>query len=537
MDVNTCLATTEAYRDLALYSHLIPALATFILGLFAYIRAEHRAMALYFLAFSTAFTAWLIADLVVWTANDYNVVAAFWEPLDYIEILFFLLLFGFIATDLFARAASWLRPILILCALVPFYITFTGRAVLEMYQPTCEMVGNDFLAHYKVWLETAILAATLILGIYRAGRRGIPLNERIRVGLITTAVVLFMGIFSWSEFIATTTDVFEINLYALFTLPIFVALLTIAITSYGTFKLGDAAVKALFYVFLVLAATQFFFAGDVTEFMLAAMSFAVVFTLGIMLFFTSEREIKLRHVVEKQATELEAANKQQESLLHFISHEVKGYLTKSEAGFAGIVEGDFGAVPETLKNMAGSALADTRKGVATVMEILSASNMQKGTVQYKKEDFDLTAAVKEELSILEKSAKERGVSLVASIPDESFRIMGDTHKIADHLIRNLIDNAIKYSPKGSVRVTLSRTDGHVRFSVKDTGVGLSEDDKKTLFTEGGKGKDSLKVNVDSTGYGLYIAKQVVEAHGGKIWAESEGRGRGSLFVVELPVKE
>ena len=72
----------------------------------------------------------------------------------------------------------------------------------------------------------------------------------------------------------------------------------------------------------------------------------------------------------KQA--LEIANGQQENLLHFISHEIKGYLTKSEAGFAAIAEGDFGQVSAPLHEMADAALKDVRKGVATVMDILDA---------------------------------------------------------------------------------------------------------------------------------------------------------------------
>ena len=74
----------------------------------------------------------------------------------------------------------------------------------------------------------------------------------------------------------------------------------------------------------------------------------------------------------------------------------------------------------------------------------------------------------------------------------------------------------------------------IRFEVKDSGVGITPEDMKNLFTEGGHGKDSIKINVHSTGYGLFIAKEVVEAEGGKIWAESEGAGKGSRFVVELP---
>ena len=70
--------------------------------------------------------------------------------------------------------------------------------------------------------------------------------------------------------------------------------------------------------------------------------------------------------------------------------------------------------------------------------------------------------------------------------------------------------------------------------MKDTGIGINEEDKERLFTEGGHGKDSQKVNAHSTGYGLFIAKSIVLAHGGTIRAESDGEGKGSTFIVEFP---
>ena len=111
---------------------------------------------------------------------------------------------------------------------------------------------------------------------------------------------------------------------------------------------------------------------------------------------------------------------------------------------------------------------------------------------------------------------------------------GDEEKIREHVIRNLIDNAIRYTPTGSIHVKLSDGDGKIHFSVKDSGVGITPEDMSNLFTEGGHGKDSIKVNVHSTGYGLFIARQVVEASGGNISAQSEGAGKGSRFIVELP---
>ena len=110
------------------------------------------------------------------------------------------------------------------------------------------------------------------------------------------------------------------------------------------------------------------------------------------------------------------------------------------------------------------------------------------------------------------------------------------------MLKNIIEKGVKYTPPGTIRVELTDGDpstplrtGKINFSVQDSGVGITPEDKQNLFTEGGHGKDSVKINVHSTGYGLFIAKQVVEAHGGKIWAESEGQGKGSKFIVEFPI--
>lgn len=534
MDFNTCLATTEAYRDLALYSHVIPALATLILGVFAYLRAPDRLKAGYFLCFSIVFAAWLVGDLIVWTSDPYNIVAAFWAPLDFTEITFFLLIFAFLVIELSRRTLSLALTISILLAVsVPLFFTTLGQSVHELYLPECEMLNNRFLENYKVILEALLFLTSAFLGI-RYFLIAQEHSERLRVVVITVAVTLFMGVFGGTEYIANTTYVYETHLYALFTLPLFVLLLTIAITSLGTFKLGDAAVKALFYVFLVLAGTQFFFAGDLLEFLLASMSFVVILVLGFMLFRAVEKEIEARHIIEEQEKELEAINRDQESLLHFMSHEIKGYLTKSEAGFAAIVEGDYGHIPEKLKAMSWSALTEVRKGVSTVMEILDASNFKKGTVMYKKEHFDFRDAVIEALNELRPVAEEKGLAIDATAEKGAYPFVGDKDKLQEHAIRNLIDNAIQYTPHGTITVELRRVKEFYRFSVKDQGVGINEEDMHRLFTEGGHGKESIKVNVHSTGYGLYIAKRIVTAHGGRIWAESGGEGRGATFIVELP---
>ena len=244
----------------------------------------------------------------------------------------------------------------------------------------------------------------------------------------------------------------------------------------------------------------------------------------------------VRTLILKQIEHFEklaGANKKQEELLHFVSHEVKGHLAKNKAAFASIVEGDYGAVPPKLQTVANRALADTQQGVETVMDILDTSDLKTGRMHFENKPFDLKASLLGSVEDFQAAAKAKGLALQCRAPEGSVTIQGDEQKFRQHVIRNLLDNAIRYTPRGWVRATLEKTPAGVRLSVKDSGVGIAPADTEGLFVEGGKGAHSTSINPESTGYGLFVAKTVVEAHGGTIRAESAGTGKGAEFIVEL----
>lgn len=251
----------------------------------------------------------------------------------------------------------------------------------------------------------------------------------------------------------------------------------------------------------------------------------------------AQPEILHTHILEhmERLRQLEQITEKQESLLHSISHEVKSHLTKSQAAFASIVEGDFGEVPTPLKSIASTALSDTKQGVDTVMDILDASNFKKGTLEIKQERFDFKTALLKIVEEFKPIAAEKKLDLEVIVADGSYEVIGDDQKMRRHVLRNLIDNAIRYTPKGSVRVELTHNDEMIECAVHDNGVGITPEDMEHLFTEGGKGANSTKVNAQSTGYGLFVAKTIIDAHHGNIWAESEGAGNGAHFYVQLPL--
>jgi signal transduction histidine kinase len=229
--------------------------------------------------------------------------------------------------------------------------------------------------------------------------------------------------------------------------------------------------------------------------------------------------------------ELKLANERQVTLIHFITHQIKGFVAKSRNIFSMALEGDFGPVGDDLRPMLQAGLDSDTQGVNTIQEILNASNIKSGKVTYTMAPFDLKQLIDEITESLKPNAEKKGIALNTST--DSVTYTGDRAQLTN-AFKNLIDNSIKYTQKGEVQVRLKQGDGKVLFTIEDTGVGITPEDMQNLFTEGGHGKESTKVNVESTGFGLYIVKNIIEAHKGKVWAESEGAGKGSRFFVELP---
>src|SRR3989338_5954599 len=244
--------------------------------------------------------------------------------------------------------------------------------------------------------------------------------------------------------------------------------------------------------------------------------------------------------------EVDALNKQRESLMHLITHKVKGSFTHSKYIFAGMLDGTFGETNEEMKKIAEDGLEANDGGIKTIDLVLNAANLQKGTVKYDMKIFDFRDMVENLLKEKHAEVKKKNLAMEGNLKEGVYNVLGDIFWIKE-AVSNLIENSIKYTKEGKIIVDLRRAkparnasgiadaggENKIILSIKDTGIGITDEDKKNLFTEGGRGKESVKVNVDSTGYGLYSVKLVVEAHKGKVWAESGGQGKGSTFYVEL----
>jgi len=526
----------NVFAPLIYYSHLGPLIASTLIGIAVIFNNPRALINRALFVITTTFAVWVYADLVLWASEKAEYVMFFWAILVPIELLIYVASWYLIYVFANRGEEPPLRQkaIAALTFVPVFLFTHTSYNLLGYDLTNCDRAAVEGPLWQYVYLVELIFIAWIAQITYVAHKKIRETGERKQLLAVGIGVIAFLAIFTAGNITLILELDWSYEQYKLFGMPVLAAFITYSAIRFKTFDLKVITSQALVIAVSVLVFSLLFIRTIENVRVITILTFVLVCILGYILVRNVRREIEQRILIQKQEKELEVVNQQQENLLHFISHEVKGYLTESEAGFASIAEGDYASTPPKLKEMAGGALATVRRGVRTVMEILDASNLKKGTMSYKKVSFDFKKAIVDVANHLKKSADEKNLKIDVSIGEGVYTMQGDEEKLRQHVIRNLIDNAIKYTPAGAVEVRL--TDGEkLHFSVKDNGVGITPEDMKNLFTEGGHGKDSIKVNVHSTGYGLFIAKEIVAAHGGKIWAESDGAGMGSKFIVELPM--
>lgn len=525
----------NVFSPLIYYSHVFPMVACAILAFLIWRQHHGQLLNSLFIFLALAFITWSAFDLILWADANPDLIMFFWSAQIYLDLLIYLsaaYLFyvfvrgGDVPQSWKSFAAALLAPVIVLA---PSALNLTGFDYTN-----CDREALEGVLWYYVYIVELLIVVGMIIFGTRSIIKADSNDNRIQIFSLGAGLTLFLLAFSWGNIIGSLSEDWALAQYGLFGMPIFLGAITYLIVQFQAFEVRVIATTALVVSLWILLFSVLLLETIESARPVIGMTLLFFALMGGLLVRSVRREIEQRELIEKQERELKVINKQQENLLAFISHEVKGYLAKSQAAFAGIMQGDYGAVSPQLHTMADTGLVDMRKGVDMVADILDASNLRRGTVSYDKKSFDLKNSVEEIIHDLKPIAEKKGITLAFSAASGDYHLLGDEAKIRRHVVRNLVDNSIHYTQSGSINVSISRNHEAIHFSVKDTGVGITKEDMKNLFTEGGHGKESVKVNADSTGYGLFIAKQVTEAHAGKIWAQSKGKGQGSEFIVELP---
>ena len=233
----------------------------------------------------------------------------------------------------------------------------------------------------------------------------------------------------------------------------------------------------------------------------------------------------------KMAEQLEQVETMRRRLIGDVAHELRTPLTAIKGSAEALMDGVLPASAETYSQIHAEAERLSR----LVDDLQELSRVESSATQLNIRAADSTALVQTVSKRLRHQFDEKQVTLTLSLPHDPILVLADEDRIIQ-VLTNLIGNALQYTPSnGAVTVSVERDKNEARISVRDTGFGIPAEHLKHIFDRFYRVDKSRSRIHGGSGIGLTIARHLVEAHGGKIWAESAGENKGSVFAFTLPL--
>ncbi|MFP4473192.1 MAG: sensor histidine kinase [Candidatus Omnitrophota bacterium] len=233
---------------------------------------------------------------------------------------------------------------------------------------------------------------------------------------------------------------------------------------------------------------------------------------------------------------LKQISKAKSDFISAVSHELRTPLT-SIKGYASIlISGKVGDIPDKVRDRLQKINKHSDSLVQLINNLLDISRIESGGTEMRTRPQPISPVVEEVADLLAPQLKEKEITLVREISRDLPPAHFDTSQIERVLI-NLISNAVKFTPQGgTIKFSAQPKGSYAELAVADNGIGIKPDDVARLFNEFYRVENQINQNVKGTGLGLSLAKKIVEAHGGRMWVESE-YGSGATFFFTVPIEE
>jgi two-component system sensor histidine kinase/response regulator len=272
----------------------------------------------------------------------------------------------------------------------------------------------------------------------------------------------------------------------------------------------------------------------------AAIALLALFILFLLNSARKNRELKEKNQLLQQMNvqlklseiKLKKLNETKSRLFSIIAHDLRSSMN-AILGFSEIIAAKQKTLSESELNKYSNIINQSANKVHLMMEnLLDWSRAQGETIRFNPENFDLNSTAYNVTTLLEIKAYQKNVEFISLLPKGSM-VHGDKIMVAS-ILRNLLDNALKFTPSGGkIEVSALKVNGMIEVRVKDTGIGMDPEVLENLFVGESHTSTDGTNNEKGTGLGLYICRDFVEMHGGKLWAEST-KGIGTVFKFSIP---
>ena len=478
-----------------------------------------------FFLFTVTVAIWLLATFLMLLSKT-DEQAIFWDRIVYVGVVFIPTTF-YHFTLVFTKTKNQKR-LLYLGYLLSFLFLILSRTnyfVEDLYKYSWGVHTQARFFHHIFLVFFASYICLAFLNIYRYHRQVKDIERRQAAYIL---LVIFIIVLNSLAFLPA----YNINISPFFSysLPIItILILSFAIIKYHLFEIRVILTEILVGVMGIILFVLPFLMPSFNLKILTFFIFILFLVFGYLLIKSTYQEIK-------RIEELERISQAKTEFISITSHQLRTPLSAIKGYLSMVLEGSFGEVSEKAKKALEKVYQSNERLIRVVNTFLDVSKIEMGKEELNLEKTSLEDLISEVIFESEPKAKDKNLYLKFEKPKISFpKILVDRQRIREALT-NIIDNAIRYTQKGGINIKLESANKRVRIIIADTGEGLTKEEISKIFEKFSRGTAGTKFWVEGVGLGLYLARKFVELHGGKIWAESEGKGKGSTFYIELPIK-
>ena len=219
------------------------------------------------------------------------------------------------------------------------------------------------------------------------------------------------------------------------------------------------------------------------------------------------------------------------------AHQLRTPLSAIKWTLKMLLDGDLGKITEEQRDFIEKTYKSNERMINLINDLLDVTRIEEGRYLYEPVLIDFEPLVQSVINTYREEIKKKELKLEFKKPEKKLpQVRVDVEKMG-LAIQNLLDNAIKYTlDGGEIIISLVPAEKAIEFLIKDTGIGIPKNQQDKVFSKFFRGSSAIKMETDGSGLGLFIAKNIIEAHGGKIWFESE-EGKGTTFYFTLPVEK
>ncbi len=476
--------------------------------------------------------------------------------------LFFILIYFFIE-ELFNSKGKFtlLKKILLVIGIINIPFVFSTPLVIEKISLLEEGVLNITYGGWQAlfFVQVLVYSFLIIYTLFKYLKKTDKPKEKVVIKYLLIGFSFFLlmnGVFN--IIFPVFFKIFNLYAFGDYSTIVFLSFIVYAITKKNLFGIKVIlSTMAVGFIAILLLVDLIAFTADILWIKIFKLLILLSFLyFGKILIRSVSKEINRREELEelsdqlvetniklKEANEkLKKLDKAKSEFISIASHQLRTPLTAIKGYLSMIMDGNYGEISEAAESKMEQVLQSAERLISLVNDLLNVSRIESGKIEMNFKKINLVDFIKDSIKELKIVANNENLYLkFENKIEHSLEAEIDQQRMRQ-VILNIIDNAIKYTAEGGITITTKKQvmesgKDSVLITIKDTGEGMDEKEIKNIFESFSRGSAGDLMHVEGAGLGLYIAKKFVDMHDGLIWIESEGKGKGTKFLIELPITQ